>query len=88
MLTGELLTVNLGTGRGYSVLEMIESFQRCSGQKVPYAITDRCLGDVASCYAGTTLAKQLLGWTATRGIDEMCADTWRWQYRNPNGYET
>lgn len=86
--SGELLTVNLGTGRGYSVLEMIESFQRCSGRKVPYMISDRRPGDIASCYADTALANQLLGWSATRGIDEMCADTWRWQSQNPNGYAT
>jgi UDP-glucose 4-epimerase len=83
----ELLTLNLGTGRGYSVLEMIDSFQRCSGQKVPYKITHRRPGDIACCYADTTLAKQLLGWSAKYGIDEMCSDTWHWQSQNPNGFE-
>lgn len=84
---GELLTVNLGTGRGYSVLEMIESFEKCSGRPVPYKVIDRRPGDIASCYADPTKASELFGWRATRSIDEMCADTWRWQCQNPNGYE-
>ncbi len=74
-----LLTVNLGTGRGYSVLEMIQAFERASGQRVPYRIAPRRAGDIAQCYADPTAARQQLGWQAQRGIDEMCADTWRWQ---------
>lgn len=84
---GEFLTVNLGTGQGYSVLEMVQSFERCSGRSVPYKVVGRRPGDIASCYADPTLANELLGWRATRDIDEMCADTWRWQSQNPAGYE-
>ncbi len=78
---------NLGTGRGYSVLEMIKAFEDASGRKIPYKITDRRSGDIATCYADPSMAKDELGWSATRGIDEMCADAWRWQSDNPNGYE-
>lgn len=74
-----VLTVNLGTGHGYSVLDMIRSFEKASGRPVPYRIAPRRAGDVAACYAAPQLAKELLGWQATRGIDEMCADAWRWQ---------
>ena len=74
-----LLTVNLGTGCGCSVLDMVRSFERASGRPVPYALVARRPGDVAACYADTTLAEKLLGWRATRGIDEMCRDAWRWQ---------
>lgn len=83
---GELLTVNLGTGRGVSVLEMIAAFERASGRKVAYTIVERRPGDVASSYADAGLAARRLGWRATRGLDEMCADTWRWQSMNPGGY--
>jgi UDP-glucose 4-epimerase len=83
---GELLTVNLGTGRGYSVLEFVAAFERCSGRKVPCRFAPRRPGDVASCYADPTLAKELLGWTTTRGLDEMCEDAWRWQSGNPSGF--
>ena len=76
-----LLTVNLGTGRGCSVLEMIKAFERASGRPVPYTIVERRPGDVAACYADPSLADKLLGWRATRGIDEMCRDAWRWQQR-------
>jgi UDP-glucose 4-epimerase len=75
---GGMLTVNLGTGRGYSVLEMIAAFERASGQPIPYRVVDRRRGDVAECYADVALAERLLGWTARRSLDEMCADTWRW----------
>lgn len=78
---------NLGTGRGYSVLEMITAFERVSGRNIPYTITDRRPGDIAVCFANTTKANEELGWAATRGIEEMCEDSWRWQYTNPNGYE-
>ena len=78
---------NLGTGTGYSVLEVINAFEKASGQKVPYVITDRRPGDVAICYADPTKAKNELGWVAEKGIYEMCADSWNWQSKNPNGYE-
>ncbi|ACV64738.1 UDP-glucose 4-epimerase [Desulfofarcimen acetoxidans DSM 771] len=77
---------NLGTGRGYSVLEMVASFENASGRKVPYCIVERRPGDVAICFADPTKAKKELGWAAERGIREMCADSWRWQSSNPDGY--
>jgi len=77
---------NLGTGRGYSVLEMIEAFERASGEKIPYIIKDRRPGDSAICYANPSKAREQLGWKADRGIDVMCEDTWRWQKNNPNGF--
>ncbi|CAM5288693.1 UDP-glucose 4-epimerase OS=Stutzerimonas stutzeri OX=316 GN=CH92_00375 PE=3 SV=1 [Stutzerimonas stutzeri] len=83
---GEFLAINLGTGRGYSVLEMISAFERASGRPVPYKVIDRRPGDVASCYADPSLAEELLGWKAELDIDAMCADTWNWQSRNPDGY--
>ena len=79
-----LLTVNLGTGCGYSVLDMVHSFEKASGRPVPYQIVARRPGDVAACYADATLAESLLGWQARRGIDEMCRDTWRWQQQAGN----
>ena len=78
---------NLGTGRGYSVLELVSAFERVTGVKIPYTIVDRRPGDVAVCYADPTKAKEELGWVATRGIEDMCRDAWRWQSQNPNGYE-
>ena len=81
-----LVTVNLGTGNGYSVLEMIQAFEKASGRKVAYEVVARRPGDIAECYADPALAQQLLGWKATRGVDEMCADGWRWQSQNPRGY--
>jgi UDP-glucose 4-epimerase len=80
------LTVNLGTGIGYSVLEMIQAFERASGRTIPYRIVDRRAGDVAEAWADPTLAKRELEWMATRGLDEMCRDAWNWQVKNPNGY--
>ena len=77
---------NLGTGRGYSVLEMIAAFEKASGRAVPYAVAPRRPGDVASCYADPAVAREHLGWTAEHGIDRMCADAWRWQASNPRGY--
>ena len=77
---------NLGTGRGYSVLEMIQAFSKAVGLDIPYVIKPRRAGDIATCYADATKAKNELGWTAERGIDEMCQDAWRWQSNNPNGY--
>lgn len=81
-----LVTVNLGTGRGYSVLEMIQAFEAASGKPVPYDIVTRRPGDIAACYADPTLAKELLDWEAQHDIDRMCADTWRWQSSNPMGF--
>ncbi|WMJ19869.1 UDP-glucose 4-epimerase GalE [Geobacillus kaustophilus] len=78
---------NLGTGRGYSVLELVSAFEKVTGIKIPYKIVDRRPGDVAICYADPTKAKEELGWVATRGIEEMCRDAWRWQSNNPNGYQ-
>ncbi|MDC2864536.1 MULTISPECIES: UDP-glucose 4-epimerase GalE [unclassified Bacillus (in: firmicutes)] len=78
---------NLGTGCGYSVLEMAAAFEKASGRKIPYKIVNRRPGDVAICYANATKAKLELGWVAKRGIKEMCEDSWRWQFNNPNGYE-
>ncbi len=77
---------NLGTGRGYSVLEMVAAFERASGRDVPYEIAPRRAGDVATSYADPSRAREDLGWSAERNVDEMCADTWRWQSANPNGY--
>lgn len=82
-----VVTYNLGTGQGYSVLDMIKAFEKASGRDVPYEITDRRPGDIASCYADPTKAERELNWKAEHGIEEMCADTWRWQSKNPNGYE-
>lgn len=77
---------NLGTGTGYSVLEIVEAFENTSGEHVPFKIVDRRPGDVAICYADPTKAKNELNWEATRGIAEMCRDSWKWQKNNPNGY--
>ncbi len=81
-----LITVNLGTGRPYSVLEMVSAFERASGKTVPFEVVARRLGDLAEYYADPNLAKSLLGWEAQLGIDAMCGDTWRWQMNYPNGY--
>jgi UDP-glucose 4-epimerase len=82
----ESFTVNLGTGRGYSVLEVVRAFEQASGRKVRYELVARRPGDVAQCYADPSLAKQLLGWEAKRSLEEMCADAWRWQSANPRGF--
>jgi UDP-glucose 4-epimerase len=81
-----VLTYNLGTGRGRSVLEMIAAFERASGRKVPNRVAPRRPGDVAACWADPGRAHAELGWTAHRDVDEMCADAWRWQSANPTGY--
>lgn len=78
---------NLGTGQGYSVLDMVKNFEAASGVKIPYEIKPRRQGDIATCYADAAKAKEELGWVAERGIKEMCEDAWRWQKNNPNGYE-
>ena len=80
------ITVNLGTGRGVSVKELADTFARVTGVPVPYRFVDRRPGDVATCYADTRLAEKALGWKANLGLDRMCADAWRWQSQNPNGY--
>lgn len=82
-----LITVNLGTGKPYSVLEMIKAFEQASGVKIPYEIVERRAGDLAEYYADPFLAKKLLGWETKLGIDRMCADSWRWQKNNPRGYQ-
>ena len=79
---------SLGTGKGYSVLQVIAAFSKACGHEVPYKICERRPGDIAECYADPAKAKKELGWEATRGIDEMCEDTWRWQSNNPEGYNT
>lgn len=78
---------NLGTGKGVSVLELINAFEKASGRKVPYVVTSRREGDIAMCYADVSKALVELGWKAERDIDEMCEDSWRWQKNNPDGYE-
>ncbi len=77
---------NLGTGRGYSVLDIVAAFEKASGKKIAYKIVERRPGDIAECYADPQKAKDELGWTAKRGIEEMCRDSWNWQKNNPNGY--
>ncbi|MDP2811865.1 MAG: UDP-glucose 4-epimerase GalE [Rhodocyclaceae bacterium] len=84
--SGGLLTVNLGTGCGYSVLEMVEAFEAASGRPVAYRIAPRRAGDIGCCYADPTLARELLGWRAEKDLADMCADAWRWQQQNPNGF--
>jgi len=83
---GASFTVNLGTGQGYSVLQVVRAFEQASGRAVPYTIVDRRPGDVAQCYADPARARELLGWAAKRSLQEMCADAWRWQSGNPEGY--
>ncbi len=78
---------NLGTGTGYSVLQIVQAFEAASGRKVPYRITPRRPGDIASCYANADKAKKELGWEARLDLPRMMQDAWRWQQQNPNGYE-
>jgi UDP-glucose 4-epimerase len=82
----QVLTVNLGTGNGYSVLDMVKAFEKASGKKVPYQIVGRRPGDIATCYTDPTYAAERLDWKAKYELDEMCKDTWRWQSMNPDGY--
>jgi UDP-glucose 4-epimerase len=82
-----IVTFNLGTGRGYSVLEMIAAFETASGRPIPYQIVARRPGDVASSYADPSKAQREMGWTARRFLDDICRDAWRWQSQNPNGYD-
>ena len=81
-----LLVANIGTGKGYSVLEMVKAFEKASGKKIPYKIAQRRAGDIAKCYADPSFANETLNWKATKDIDEMCQDSWNWQQNNPNGY--
>jgi UDP-glucose 4-epimerase len=82
----QVLTVNLGTGNGYSVLDMVKAFEKASGKTIPYQIVNRRLGDIATCYADPSYAKEKLGWSFEHELNEMCEDTWRWQSQNPDGY--
>lgn len=84
--TPEVRIYNLGTGNGYSVLQVLHAFEKACGKTLPYVIKERRPGDIATCYADPAKAREELGWEAEYGIDEMCADTWRWQSTNPNGY--
>ena len=82
----EPLIVNLGTGKGYSVLDVVKAFEKASGQKIAYKIVDRRAGDIAKCYSDPSYAKEILGWEAKKNIDDMCEDSWKWQNDNPDGY--
>ena len=77
---------NLGAGKGYSVLQLVEAFEKANGVKIPYVISERRAGDVATCYADSSKAKEQLGWEAEKTIEDMCKDSWNWQSKNPNGY--
>ena len=79
-------TYNLGTGTGYSVLDVVRAFEKACGHSIKYEIVPRRPGDIATCYSDPSKAKAELGWEAVRGIDEMCEDSWRWQSENPDGY--
>ena len=81
-----LFIYNLGIGIGYSVLDVVKSFEKASGKEIPYVIGPRRDGDIATCYSDPSKALKELGWKAERGLDEMCEDSWRWQSQNPNGY--
>lgn len=85
--TSDIITVNLGTGRAYSVLEMIAAFEKVSDKPIPYQMVARRAGDLAEYYAEVNLAKELLGWKAQYNIEQMCKDTWHWQKNNPEGYQ-
>jgi UDP-glucose 4-epimerase len=84
---GRSVTVNLGTGRGCSVLEVVGAYERACGRPIPYVVAPRRPGDVAACYADPALARELLGWSARHDLDRMCEDSWRWQQMNPKGFE-
>ena len=81
-----LLIANIGTGRGYSVLEMVKAYEKASGKKIPYKIIQRRVGDIAKCFTDPAFANNALNWKATKNINEMCQDSWNWQRKNPNGY--
>ena len=84
----KVMTINLGTGHGYSVLDVVKAFEKASGKRVPYEIVERRAGDIATCYADPSYAKELLGWSAKYDIYKMCEDAWRWQSKNPDGYKS
>jgi UDP-glucose 4-epimerase len=86
LMGSESITVNLGTGAGYSVLDLVKAYEAASGRAVPYDIVPRRPGDVAACYADPTLALERLGWQANFDLRRMCEDSWRWQSQNPNGF--
>ena len=77
---------NLGTGHGYSVLDVVKTFEKVNGIKIPYSIKPRRAGDIATCYSDPAKAERELGWKAQYGLEEMCRDSWNWQHNNPNGY--
>lgn len=81
-------TYNLGTGVGYSVLDVVKNFEKATGKKIPYILTDKRPGDIDKCYADPVKANKELGWRAEKNLEDMCRDSWRWQKNNPNGYET
>ena len=83
----KVMTINLGTGTGYSVLDMVKAFEKASGKEVPYCIAPRRAGDIAKCFADPSYAKEVLGWEAKKGVEQMCEDSWRWQSNNPDGYK-
>jgi UDP-glucose 4-epimerase len=83
-----LLTVNLGTGRGHSVLEIVMAFEKATSRSIPYQIAARRPGDIAAYYADASKSYQVLNWRAVRNLEQMCTDAWRWQNGNPNGYST
>ena len=85
--TGQCTAINLGTGVGYSVLDMVQAFEAASGRPVPYTVQPRRPGDVAACYSNPQRAHDLLGWKAACDLQTMCTDAWRWQSTNPNGYD-
>ncbi|WP_034765845.1 UDP-glucose 4-epimerase GalE [Rossellomorea vietnamensis] len=87
LTTSGIDAYNLGTGKGYSVLEVLSAYERAAGKTIPYTVVEKRPGDVAVCYADTSKAKEKLNWEAVKGIDEMCEDSWRWQNNNPFGYE-
>ena len=80
-------TFNIGTGIGYSVLDMINAYEKASDKKIPYKIVDRRAGDISTCYSDPSFAKEILNWEAKKSIDDMCVDSWKWQSNNPNGYK-
>lgn len=84
----QVMTINLGTGRGYSVLDVLKAFEETSGKKIAYNIVPRRAGDIATCYADPSYAKEVLGWEAEKDMVQMCEDSWRWQSQNPEGYKT
>jgi len=83
----EVMTINLGTGQGYSVLDVVKAFEKASGKSVPYSIEPRRAGDIAKCFADPAYAKEILNWKAEKDLTQMCEDSWRWQAQNPMGYE-